>query len=732
VAKIHLAQTNFSSGALDPTMRLRVDTGAYQNGAKRLKNVVLENTGGCTRRPGGRFIATLAGKAKLYRFKFDDDERYVFCFSNYLVEVYRLLDDKTLIGIVALPTPYTTEQCFQLTFAQQGDVTIIFHPTHQPYILRRIGLSDFAPLSTLAFRSGSGKLLQPYYKFADDDVTLRASADTGTVTITASAAVFTAAYVGRRIRMLQTDVVVTGYIGPTQVTGVVQGVLRAQYDLDPFRTIKNSKQVTVTHPFHGLTSGDAIEISGANDVGGIPSTEINGSHVITVTSEHAYRFNVATTSATASADGGGPSCRYDTPGMRLRDWAEEAFSATRGWPSCGVFHQGRLFIGGSPELPTVLCGSYVNDYFNFGLGEAEDTAGIMVFVGQEDVSRIRHLVSASHLQIFTDGGEYYVPQMEGQPLTPLSITARKQTPFGIGAVAPWPLDNSTLYVQKSGTALREFIYTEQERSYASNSLSFTASHLMKTPVDMAVTYGTDVNPEQYSYIVNSDGTIAMLHSARVERLAGFTEWEAGEGSFRSVTTVDGLLFACVERYGSFRLESFVEPGLTLDGARTFTNATALNVWPLGIAYAGLTVWVVSLDDNGDVGFSYGECTADGAGTITLPVGATATQIVVGHNYEVAIETLPPVVQTAEQGPLMGEIKRIVSANVGLQGTLGVTIDGTDMILRQANTDLSLPPEPFTGFEEFRFLGYGREPTITVTQVDPLPLKVLGLVMKVSI
>ena len=47
-----LTQTDFSAGELDPRMRGRTDLRSYQSGAAKLRNVVVETTGGVRRRPG--------------------------------------------------------------------------------------------------------------------------------------------------------------------------------------------------------------------------------------------------------------------------------------------------------------------------------------------------------------------------------------------------------------------------------------------------------------------------------------------------------------------------------------------------------------------------------------------------------------------------------------------------------------------------------------------------------
>jgi hypothetical protein len=213
-----------------------------------------------------------------------------------------------------------------------------------------------------------------------------------------------------------------------------------------------------------------------------------------------------------------------------RNWDEQVFNAINGYPACGTFHQQRLYLAGTPEIPSGLWGSAIGDFFNFGLGTALDRDGIFINVGQENGVSVRHLVSGKHLQIFTEVGEFYVPRQDGQPITPLTITVDKQTPFGSLDVQPVSLDGATIFLQKSKTAVREFIYSEAERSYNANPLSLAASHMLKTPRDMAVLYGTSTRPEQYAFLVNTDGSMAVFYSARVERLAGWARWTLGSGA----------------------------------------------------------------------------------------------------------------------------------------------------------------------------------------------------------
>lgn len=97
------------------------------------------------------------------------------------------------------------------------------------------------------------------------------------------------------------------------------------------------------------------------------------------------------------------------------DWAEQAFSAVRGYPSSVAFHQDRLVIGGSRDLPNRLWFSKSGDLFNFDLGTGLDDEGIEFAILSDQVNAIRGIFSGRHLQVFTSGAEW---QVTGDPLTP--------------------------------------------------------------------------------------------------------------------------------------------------------------------------------------------------------------------------------------------------------------------------------------------------------------------------
>jgi len=721
-------QTNFSSGELGPLMDMRSDTGAYSNGARQIRNAMILNQGGISRRPGTTYLATLSGNRRIIPFDFSIDEQYVFALGDTVLDIF---DKNGTLLQTLTGCSWTSAELFSLTYTQFGDVMIICSPQIKIQKIQRTGLSTFT-ISDFEFAHATtmADVYQPYYKYAADDITLSCSGTTGSITLTASASHFTSGYVGLRLRWFEHEIEITGYTSPTQLTGTVQKSLEANLDIDAFRTSEGSSTIEVTHVNHGMATGTVVTIVGANGFSGISTNQINiASATITVIDSNKYSF-VAGANASESADGGGPHIRIQGSNIATRQWDEPAFSEVRGWPGACSFHEGRLWFGGSYSIPNGIWASMIGLYDNFFVKEALDNESIQIQISSEDFSSVLHLVSNRHLQIFTASGEFYIPKgTQGGTITPSNIFIARQTPYGSSSITPLPFDGATTFIQNSKSAVREFIYTDTQQSYNSPNLSLLAGHLINNPVDIGISFGTSGRPEQYLYVVNSDGTIAGFLSARAEKIAAWCLWNvshsSGTANFKSVATVGSKVFFVVQRGPNYYLElqANTDTDLSLDCSKTYISGSPTTTWVVDSQYYDSTVSVVSGN------YYIGDFAVDGSGNLT--VSSSLSEITIGYSYTVVVETLPANVQLPG-GFYTGRSKRISRAILALDSTLAVSVNGSNFILRQVNDDLSEDPTPFTGKTDFYILGYSRDATITITQTEPLPMRLLGIATEVTV
>jgi hypothetical protein len=117
-----------------------------------------------------------------------------------------------------------------------------------------------------------------------------------------------------------------------------------------------------------------------------------------------------------------------------------------------------------------------------------------------------------------------------------------------------------------------------------------------------------------------------------------------------------------------------------------------------------------------------------SGSITL--SRDSEDVEVGLNYDATIETMP-VNQDFQDGPILTRKKRIVRVIGNFYESLGVSVNGEYMVDRSFGMALGSSLTPFTGIKEMYLLGWTDLAQVTITQVDPGPMTVLGLGVEVE-
>jgi len=173
-------QTNFTAGEISPSMLGRSDISRYQNGAKKVRNMIVRPQGGIERRPGTKFIATTKHSTErvfLYKFEFSVTQVYLLEFGRLYLRIYQN-DELLPIEIV---TPYTEADWDRLTFSQSADILFIAHPNHQTRRLSRYSTTNWV---LDAYEATDG----PYASAAPTTTTLTLSGITATATISLNVA----------------------------------------------------------------------------------------------------------------------------------------------------------------------------------------------------------------------------------------------------------------------------------------------------------------------------------------------------------------------------------------------------------------------------------------------------------------------------------------------------------------------------------------------------------------
>ena len=849
--KVRVPINSFQYGEVSDSLLMRMDTPIYAQSAQRLENMVVMSEGSIKKRYGLKHLydygitysSSNPAQSHLFRFVFDDNEEYIISIEHQKVRCFQLETSGAVTLVSTLTTdvdsnslPFDQSYLQQYTTAQYGDVMFICHPLFAPRTLIRTSLTSFE-IDTFSFdeRSDNKVTYQPYTSFQASTVTLDPSGTTGSITLTTSENYWDTTgtqtggdyldslHVGVTIRYGESEVDITSVQSATQATGTVVDTLRRRLSvLNPLRTTDGSAVVEVTMINHGFGGGESITIEDAASTGGINTANINGARtVLSIIDENTFTYTAGGAASSAEDGGGYVKIVSHAP---TTDWDEQSWSAKRGYPAAVTFHENRLCFGGTIAEPDTIWMSQIGKYFNFDVGDAADTDSISLIAATGDVNEIRYMVSNRDLQIFTVTGELYIPTYLNQAITPTNAQIRKQTPYGTEFVQPVSIDGATIFAQKGGKIIREYIYTDSEDAYTASAISTLASHLIDDPKCMAVAHSAFGLPDSYAALTLGNGDMALFSSNRAERRASWTRVTTN-GKFCSVVAVHGRLFANVwDETNKLQLCEFsTDRGLDFESSdivgtipitqyiidfdsssqiaditlvvdsHTFevgTEATMQNFstdWSatdLGLftsfsehtginnqsfaftavtdttltfqvdlganplltftvtiddvgsrqvakryaifsdTYANRTVDIISLDTSGNYVYR---------GEFTLPDSANpfvSNQTVTGTDNEytfyigkkfTANVTSNPIDANMGNGPVTGTPRGITNIVVDVKSTESMKVNGRPAVSSN-----------FTGKKEVKVLGYNRDPQITITQDEPLPMQVNGIVAELIV
>lgn len=161
------------------------------------------------------------------------------------------------------------------------------------------------------------------------------------------------------------------------------------------------------------------------------------------------------------------------------------FSDTTGWPTCGEYHEGRLWLAG--PTPNRIDGGKTNEGFNFAPtapdGSVADNNAIAYVLNSSEAETIAAFRSISEgLSLFTSEGEWLVSASAlNDPITPTSIQAHRTGKWAANPIEPTGLPSAIAVAQKGGRRVLEYRTFADTTSYQArlNTVDLTrrAQHL---------------------------------------------------------------------------------------------------------------------------------------------------------------------------------------------------------------------------------------------------------------
>jgi len=169
---------------------------------------------------------------------------------------------------------------------------------------------------------------------------------------------------------------------------------------------------------------------------------------------------------------------YTTP---IRVWRMGLYSNTTGWPTCGTYHEGRLWLSG--VYANRIDSSVSNDIFNFAPTQVDGSVpgdrGISYVFNSPDANPIFWL-EPDQLGIVggTQAGEWLVQATSTNlPLSPTTIQAHRYTKYNMANILPARTELTLVVTQVLGRSVLEYFADVFSGRFSAHDLAQNSKHL---------------------------------------------------------------------------------------------------------------------------------------------------------------------------------------------------------------------------------------------------------------
>ncbi|MCA8214485.1 hypothetical protein LGN20_11290 [Burkholderia cepacia] len=481
-------QVSFDAGELSPLLGARVDLSKYPNGCKVMENFIATVQGPAIRRGGKRFVAPIKDSTKqawLLPFIVSDGIAYMLEFGDHYLRFFvnrgQLVSSGTPVEIA---TPYaladlTTEDgTFAIRVAQSADTMYLFHGAYPTQKLLRTGATTFT-LQTVTFVGGPFATVN-----IDNGVTVQASAQTGGVTLAASAGIFRTSDVGTLFYLEQVD---NSYVKPWVVhQKIAVGDLR-RVDNRVYKCTQigaNTPQVTgaetPTHTIGRRWDGTGQDESTTDEWGSIGAEweyQHSGYGTVLISSFTDAQHVTGTVTTNDPADPCMLPNTVVTAGTYK--WARSLFNSTDGFPQMGTFWSERLCMMRDRWLALSVSADF-EVFKTKDADQATDDSAIVQQLNARRLNKLAWMVESDSLLVGMTGDEWVIGKSNGSlALSATNMNARRRTSYGSKRLQPVEVGGTILFVQKSGRKLRDFKYDFSSDNYVSTDVTKIADHITR-------------------------------------------------------------------------------------------------------------------------------------------------------------------------------------------------------------------------------------------------------------
>jgi hypothetical protein len=434
----------------------------------------------------------------------------------------------TVEKILDITTSYAKADLQQVRIVQDGINALLLHSGYAPQIftLDTSGAFPVGDLDAAVFNDG------PYLDIPADGTTLTPGATSGSITFTASSIAsingglgFAAGDVGRQFRIFSEPplwAVGTAYVTGNTVKEADVYWTAAQASTGVKPETDNGVNWIISTTAAAWTWGTIASITSASKFVGTLAPAVT------------YPENIA-----------GGDLLYTTSAVA---WQLGAYNAAVGWPSCGAYYQGRIWLGGSTKNrfdASVSNDFGSNGYINFaptGLdGTVADNNGISGTLNAAEIENFLWMLpNEQGILAGTQSGEWILASSStGEPITPTSILAREITHYGSRNTPAIQIGRASIMVNRDTRKVYEYMANYFTQKFVADNLTLKAKHLTAGGV-AELAYMRELTPVIWCRLDNG-GLIGCTykHDDPIKPME-FNGWHSHElGTGRSVISIQG-------------------------------------------------------------------------------------------------------------------------------------------------------------------------------------------------
>ncbi len=625
-------------------------------------------------------------EAKLKDFSITSESHFLIAITDGNLRIYR---KSTNTRVADVKVPYLSSEVLNIRAVQSESVMLLFHEDHDPQRLINLGTDTDWSIDEPVFSN------IPQFDYND------ASSPTPV----------------NDVQVMTFVAFVAGDTFQIDVEGVLSknitfagDTTAAEQSSTAFNIQKNLQEM----PTFGET-GVAVVRTGAL------------AYTITVSGESTKAFELYSAFPTSGTATKTITFVHSATGSPR---AEDVWGTTRGFPRTACFYEGRLILGGAKSKRQSIFMSKSGSVFDFDLGEGDDDEGIFITISSRRLNDVVDVFPGRNLQIFTSGSEFTINTV---PITPQTVGITPQTSHGSQFLEAKEIDGATIFSDRNGKSIKEYLFSFQENAYITNDISVISPELIKAPTDVAILGGTASDDANWVFIVNNDGSATVLNTLRAQDINGFTEWTTS-GFITNVSVVDDELYMVNKRTVGGVESHFIERwsfDFLLDCSKKVTNVVPMDAVSGYLHLANEPVRIV-----GDMNVLTNQ-TVSSTGVITFAEGED-----VHVNIEAGLPFIPelkqmPVNTNVGSGFNATRLKKLIRMNMRVKDTFGLEVDGVPLPNRNfdvaADSPLDAPPTQRTGIygDVLVDIGWQRDDMPLITVPDPTPTTILTIEYEVE-